>query len=500
VNNEFICTPGAGGAYEMQAAGFSDGADYWYEAFPSMRNDTGVKVNAYTALGNCHVWKALNVLAGDMGQLPVKLFKKVGGKSVEVEGIPEIECLRDEPNPWMLPSVWKETAMWVAALRGNSLNWVFRPTPQTIRLVPLRQDRVNVEIADELTGDFFYTYRTETGAVIPFNREDIMHIPGLSVNGIWGMDLIDVAKNVIGGGLAIEKHVNRSFANGARPGGVLKHPNRMTPEGAGNLRREWEQLHQGADNAGRVAVLQEGMEYQAIALTMEASQVEELRRLDREFVASLFNLPLFKLNSLEHSATRSNLEQQQQEYLYGSLMRWLNRFAEEFRRKILSPTQRKQGMYYRWITEAILRGDTATRFAAYGVAIQNRIMNPNEAREKEDMPPYPGGEEFGNPNIDPKAANDVDNKGGRPPGSRSADALIDRKLRDIVATECNYVRDASQNAVNFVEWIEDYYSNGFHNLTGKALAPYVEDVKGCVIGYVFDPQNWAVTWKARAVR
>lgn len=500
-NTEAYCLPGHN-AFEFVDVGYSNGADFWYEAFPSISNDTGVTVNAYTALGNCHVWKALNVLAGDIGQLPVKLFRKINGKSVEVENVPEIDCLRDEPNPWMLPSVWKETAMWVAALRGNSLNWVYRPNPRAVQLIPLRQDRVKVNIVSEHRGVFGYTYTTENGVAIDFNREDIIHIQGLSSQGIWGLDLLDVAKNVIGQGLAIEKHVNRSFANGARPGGVLKTPNRLSQEAIKNIRQDWNSVHGGADNAGRVAILGESLEYQAIALSMEHAQVEELRKLDRQFVASLFNLPLFKLNSLENSSTRSNLEQQNQEYLQGSLMRWLNRFAEEFRRKLLTKEQRNQGYYYRWITEALLRGDTQSRFSAYGVAIQNRIMNPNECREKEDMEPYEGGDEFGNPNIDPKAANDADNQGGRPPGTESAEALIGDRLRNLIAAECNSVRRAASEAKNFVKWIDEFYGDGgaFGSLADKILRPTVQALGEIVPGLTFDEADWSASHAAESKR
>lgn len=502
MNTETYCVPGRD-AYEFIDIGYSNGADFWYEAFPSIRNDTGIRVNAHTALGNCHVWKALNVLAGDIGQLPVKLFRKQGGRSLEVEGVPEIDCLRIEPNPWTLPSVWKETAMWVAALRGNSLSWVYRPNPQSMQLIPLRADRVSVQIDSEFRGEYWYEYSTETGAKITFDKAEVIHIQGLSCQGIWGLDLLDVAKNVIGQGLAIEKHVNRSFANGARPGGVLKHPGRLAPEARANVRNEWDTLHAGADNAGRIAVLMEGMDYQPISLSMEHAQVEELRRLDREFVASLFNLPLFKLNSLENSSTRSNLEQQNQEYLQGSLMRWLNRFAEEFRRKLLTEEQRKAGYYYRWVTEALLRGDTQSRFSAYGTAIQNRIMNPNECREKEDMEPYEGGDEFGNPNIDPKAANDADNGGGRPPGSESAEALIRDRIQHAIKAECNSVRRAVSSAKNFVAWVDAYYDSrggAFWSMVEQVIEPTASALRDIMPSCRFDTHVWAMNHAAESKR
>lgn len=498
--NQYICGSN-GDAYDVQAVSLSNGSEFWYESFGT-QNDAGVRVTGYTALGNCHVWKALNVLASDFGQLPVKLFRKQRGRSVEVENVPQIDCLRMQPNEWMVPSVYKETSMWIAALWGNSVTWINRPNPRTIQLVPLRPDRVSVQIDDELTGNFFYIYTLENGSRVAFDRQDVLHIPGLSCNGLWGMSLLDVARNVIGGGLALEKHVNRSFANGARPSGVLKHPGKMSAEGRANLRDEWNRLHQGSDNAGRVAVLWEGMDYGTIAMTMETAQVEALRRLDREFVSELFNLPLFKLNSLENSSTRANLEQQNQEYVQGSLMRWIVRHTEEWSRKLLTPEQRQQGYYYRVITEALLRGDTQARYSAYGVAIQNRIMNANEAREREDMEPYEGGDEYGNPHIDPKAANDANNGGGRPPGAtEKATVLLEAAIAHVVKTEINAVcRGAASK--DFRAWCDTYYGvdGGWYKLVAKELKPLADFIAIVASEVTFDVVMWAAVHGAESQR
>lgn len=500
ITSQYICD-GAGGVYDVAAISLMEYDErFWHEYAGS--SDSGVPVNGYTALQNTHVWKALNVLASDFGQLPVKLFRKAGNKTVEVEGTPEIECLRIAPNEWTLPSVYKETSMWVAALWGNSITWINRPNPRTIQLVPLRPDRVSVDIQDEIKGEFSYVYRLENGHQVPIDKADVLHIPGITSNGIWGYSLLEIARNSIGSGLALEKHQNSAFANGARPSGVIEHPGKPDQKSRDALRQSWDAVHKGAGNTGKVAILWDGMKYSPVTMTMEAAQVEQLRRLDREFVAGMFNLPLYKLNSLEHSSTRSNLEQQQQEYVQGSLMRWIVRHTEEWGRKLLTPDMQRQGYFYRVMVEALLRGDTQSRFSSYGVAIQNRIMNPNEVREKEDMPPYDGGDEYGNPNIDKLAVNNADNQGGRPPGSSSrATALLTDKLEQVVKTECNAVcRGAA--AKDFASWVETYYgmNGGFFKLVAKELQPLAEFVTETVVDVTFDAVLWSSVHAAESQR
>ena len=52
------------------------------------------------------------------------------------------------------------------------------------------------------------------------------------------------------------------------------------------------------------------------------------------------------------------------------------------------------------MVDELVKADIAARFEAYSKAITARILNPNEARAKENLPPYDGGEIFANPNID----------------------------------------------------------------------------------------------------
>ena len=160
LTSQFICD-GSGDAYDVQALSLSNGSDFWYEQWPMNKSDSGVRVNGFTALQNSSVWKALNVLAGDFGQLPVKLYQKTPAGRKEVTGTKEIECLRTQPNAWTVPSVWKETSMWVAALWGNSISLIDRPNPKTIQLIPLKPDNITIQVDDAVRGDFWYVYTTK---------------------------------------------------------------------------------------------------------------------------------------------------------------------------------------------------------------------------------------------------------------------------------------------------------------------------------------------------
>jgi phage portal protein BeeE len=71
--------------------------------------------------------------------------------------------------------------------------------------------------------------------------------------------------------------------------------------------------------------------------------------------------------------------------------------------RLLSADEQRQ-YYPEFLVDELVKADIAQRFAAYAQAISSRILNPNEVRAKENMPPYAGGDEFANPNVTPNPA------------------------------------------------------------------------------------------------
>ena len=79
-----------------------------------------------------------------------------------------------------------------------------------------------------------------------------------------------MARNAVGMTLACEEYGAAFFANGARPGGVLKHPGVL--KDPSKLRESWQAVYGGTANTGKVVVLEEGVDYQQISIPPEEAQ------------------------------------------------------------------------------------------------------------------------------------------------------------------------------------------------------------------------------------
>ncbi len=91
-----------------------------------------------------------------------------------------------------------------------------------LALYPLLPDRMTVGF-DKLMGGFYYEYRKDTGYVI-LRPEDILHIPGLALDGLVGYSPIAMAKERHRHGHRHRRIRSKFFANGGQPRRSLDIP------------------------------------------------------------------------------------------------------------------------------------------------------------------------------------------------------------------------------------------------------------------------------------
>lgn len=487
--NQFVCLPGQP-AFEVSnlSSGNTNPAEWFLEwATGGYHSDSGVTVNGYTALTHCPLWQGVNIITGDIGQVPVRLMRN---EFDEQRKHVAWKLLRLKPNTLQSPSVWKETMMQWALIWGNGVSWIIRNGTRPAELIPLRPDCLWPELVSfDATPVLLYHYSSPTtGKQYTFFPWQVLHIQGLTGDGIWGYPLHQIAKNCIGHGLALQQHGNMSFANGAMPGGVLEHPGKLGLEARQNLRREWEQIHGGRHNAGRIAVLWEGMKFQQMAMTNIDAQWIDAKKLSIHEAAALLNLPPHKLGAMEDSSVRSNLEEQNADYAQRSLMRWFNRLAEEYRRKLLLETEWMSDEYeFVHDLDQFLRGDIDTTSTVVDRLIKAEVMNRNEGRRWFRLPPYPGGEKFGSPAInpqkdvqgtpnaekEPESGEESADNGGKPPMPNVRDAVSEAlvsSLEHVIERENHALQRAAKGAKNFVEWLDSFYlDNGEPSLLSQSL-------------------------------
>ena len=159
-----------------------------------------------------------------IASLPLNVFEATDKGGVKALEHPLQRLLHDEPNPEMTSFIWRETMLSHLLLWGNSYCQILRTGRNGIvGLYPLLPDHMAVD--RDTKGKLTYTYTTSEGRMEQLNPEDVLHIPGLGFDGVMGYSPIALEKAAIGLGIAAEEYGSKFFQNGARPSGILTHPN-----------------------------------------------------------------------------------------------------------------------------------------------------------------------------------------------------------------------------------------------------------------------------------
>ena len=297
---------------------------------------------------------------------------------------PLYKLLYRQPNPEMTSFSFRETMMTHLLLWGNSYAQIIRDGKNNVlALYPLLPEYVETDRDEK--GQIYYIYHAYTDEVpgeknkdIYFRYDEIFHVP---------------MKNSLGTTLAVEKYGSSFFRNGAQPSGVLEHPGVLkNPE---KIRENWSDVYGGANNAHKVAVLEEGMQYKAISLPPEDSQFLSTRQFGVNEICRIFRVPPHMVQDLEH-ATFSNIEHQSIDFVVHTLTPWLVRFEQAIVKDLLLPEEQDE-YFPKFNVDGLLRGDYQSRMQGYATGISNGFLSPNDIHRLENMdliPAEKGGDDY----------------------------------------------------------------------------------------------------------
>lgn len=354
-------------------------------------SNAGERVDERSAMQIATVYACVRLLAETVAALPLHLYKDGENCKIKATEHPLYKLLYRQPNADMSAFSYFETMMTHLTLWGNSYSQVIRDNRnRLLALYPLPAE--NMEVDRRPNGELYYIYHAytdevpgKTGEDKIFRRDEIFHVPGLGFNGLVGFSPIAMMKNALGAAIAVEKYGSSFFRNGAQPAGVLEHPGIL--KNPDKIRENWSDVYGGANNAHKVAVLEEGMSYKPISLPPEDSQFLSTRQFDVNEICRIFRVPPHLVQDLEH-ATFSNIEHQSIDFVVHTLTPWLVRIEEAIIKDLLLPDE-KDIYFPKFNVDGLLRGDYQSRMQGYATGISNGFMSPNDCRRLENMDMIP---------------------------------------------------------------------------------------------------------------
>ncbi len=273
-------------------------------------------------------------------------------------------------------------------LRGNGYAEKIRPGGR-LELIPIHPDTCTPKMSD--SGVITYEVQTqEQRRTLPQNK--ILHLRGIGSNGLVGLSPIEICRDAIGAGMAVQQYGSRFFMNNARPSGIIEYPGVMQDkEEIAAFKKSWQEAQTGA-NQHKTAVLERGMTYKPIGISNEDSQFLETRKFSVEEIARIYRIPMHLLQSLDKSSF-NNISHQSMEFLTYTMIPWFRRWESVLARDLLTAEERTE-YFFEFLVDGFLRGDIQTRYNAYTKGRQWGWLSPNDVRRMENMNPIDGGDEY----------------------------------------------------------------------------------------------------------
>lgn len=233
----------------------------------------------------------VRLLAESASVCPLIPYRRVGETRQRSTGA--LKALLDRPAPATSQANLVSSTVAALAMRGNAYWGKFRgPDGSIAQLAAIPPDRVSVKLAGP-GAEPIYTLLSDQG-VSEHTSADILHFKGMSVDGVYGVSPITLARESLGLAAAMIETSSALFGNSAVPKGVLTVPaGDVEDEVLENLREGFTDRHGGPRNAGRVAILTSDISFTPVSLSPADAEPEllSMRKLSSTEIARLFRVP-----------------------------------------------------------------------------------------------------------------------------------------------------------------------------------------------------------------
>ena len=368
---------------------FMTGADLDDPAFgDSMDSTTAMK---YTAVFAC-----CKVLAETFACMPTMLYRKdQKGEREAVNDLTLYDILHNKPNEEMSPFNFKEACMMSLNLGGNSVcEKLVNGKGQLVGLYPYQHTKVEIS-RDQGSKKLMYVVRDGVSTKT-LTRDQVFHVPNLSLDGIVGLSPITYAASAIRLGMSYEQFGVNFYKNGANPSGSFDVPGELGEEAFNRLKKELKHNYAGLKRTGTPMLLEGGMKFTPHTINPVDAQLLESKSFQAEDICRIYRVPQHLIQLLGHS-TNNNIEHQSLEFVMYTMLPIFKRWEENINMQLLSEQQRTAGYYVEFKLDSLLRGDVVSRSTAYAQGRQWGWLSVNDIRKLENMSAIPNGDIYMQP-------------------------------------------------------------------------------------------------------
>ena len=327
-----------------------------------------------------------------LAKIPFKIYRSDGEGAEQKNDHPLRELIRFRPNPFMSSHDFLWATEFQRLEYGNAF-WVYDFSGGRIRAIyPLASSRVRIIIDDEsLFGSrnaVYYLYTDSKQGQLIYPSEKILHFKNFSADGIAGKPIRRYLLDVIMQEKYAQNVVNERYKKGLQDPIIVTYVGDLNSDKKARIQKRFESMG-GVQNAGKVIPIPSDFDIKTLQTNLVSNQFFELNGLTTRHIANAFGVKSFQLNDMEKS-TYSNITEQNKAFYSDTMQNVFTGYEQEMTYKLLTESDRRDGLFIEANADVMLRTDILTRMQAYAAAISGGIMQSAEARRKENLKFIPG--------------------------------------------------------------------------------------------------------------
>jgi HK97 family phage portal protein len=357
-------------------------------------SNAGKSVTQDSTLSLATAWACVRLRSRVVGALPLDLFARGENGRRDVQKDHWLyRLIHISPNADQTAAEFWSGMVACIDLWGNAYAEKVKGTGDRVSaLEPMRPDMTTV-FRDE-QGRRKYKYSPPRGPQRILDEDDVFHLRGFTIGGDVGLSAISYGRHTLGLALAADETASKTFANGLQVSGFVELAAGQKPDKA-----QREQLvslfdkFSGSSRAGKVMPLDSGWKFVPLSMNPEDAQLLESRSFNVEEICRWFDTPPILVGHAANGVTAwgTGIEQIMLGWLVFGLDPLLVSIQQAVGKQLI-PARERASLYAEYNREGLMRADSKGRAELYSSAAQNGWMVRNEIRQRENLPPVPGGE------------------------------------------------------------------------------------------------------------
>lgn len=334
------------------------------------------------------VYRCVEVTSDSIAQLPLEPYRMdKNGYKVKFTSHPTYKILNREPNKNMTKYTFLKIMVRSMLLTGNAYAYIERDEKgNCIGLFYIPTEYVTINKPLNFKDRITYSI---TGMKEIIEDCNMIHILNYTVDGYEGISTLRNARNTLALASDTESNARGFFLGGANVGGILKSSSPLTSKQKENLKSSWNSAFNGKNGTPNgIAVLDADLDFQTVSINPADSQLLESRQFNVVDICRFFGVSPIKAFDFSKSSYNT-IEQMQLAFLTDTLQPLLEKFEEEFKRKLFKPSE--DYIDVRFSTAPLLRADKQSLANYYNTLFNIGVITPNEIRKELDLPEIENG-------------------------------------------------------------------------------------------------------------